>query len=66
MRERERERERECMSGEQGKGKRESQAGSMLSAEPNLGLNPTTLGSLLEPKSRIEHSTDWASKAPPY
>ena len=37
VRTRGRERERE--------GERESQAGSMLSTEPNVGLNPMTLGS---------------------
>ena len=32
-------------AGERGRGKeRESQAGSVLSGEPNAGLNPTTLG----------------------
>ena len=56
------------MCGERGKGrrkvgvvrerKRESQAGSMLSTDPGTRLDPMTLGSLPEPKSRIGHSTD--------
>ena len=34
------------------------QAGSMLSAEPDAGLDLMTLGSLPELKSRVKHSTD--------
>ena len=46
--------ERECVRGRdlaQGERERESQAGSMLSAEPNAGLDLTILGSSPEPKS---------------
>lgn len=32
---------------------RESQAASTLSAEPNIGLDPKTLGSWSEPKTRV-------------
>ena len=48
--ERERERERERA--------RASQAGFMLSTEPNSGLDPTILGSCPEPKSRVGCSTE--------
>ena len=34
------------------------------SAEPESGLHPTTLGSWLEPKSRVGCSTDWATGCP--
>ena len=44
----ERERERE----------RESYAGSTLSMEPDAGLDPMTLGSWPELKSRVGHSND--------
>ena len=49
--------------GERGRGaQRETERGrilgSMLIVEPHVGLNPTTLGSLPEPKSRVSHSTD--------
>ena len=54
----ERERERVHMSWGEGQGQRESQAGYMLSVEPDLGLDPTTLGSWPELKSRVGHSTD--------
>ena len=47
-RERQRERERE----------RESQAVSLPSTEPKTGLNPMTLGSQPELKSRVKHSAD--------
>ena len=36
---------RECMSGAEGQRERESQAGSMLSVEPDAGLDHMTLGS---------------------
>ena len=38
-------------------GERESQAGSML----RVGLDPTTVRSWPEPKSRVRHLTDWAT-----
>ena len=46
-RERERERERESVhTGERSRGReRKSQAGSMISTEPDAGLDPMTLGS---------------------
>ena len=43
--ERERERERMSEQGRGAEGKRESQAGYVLSMEPDRGLNPTTPGS---------------------
>ena len=43
---------------------RESQAGSMLSPEPNSGLNPTILGLWPELKSKFRHSTDRATQSP--
>ena len=63
MRERERERETETerenvhMSREERQRKREREAGSKLSREPNAGLDPMTLWSRPEPKSRVRHST---------
>ena len=45
LREREREREREGATGGGAEGERESQADSLLSAEPDAGLDPTTLRS---------------------
>lgn len=46
----------------EGEGERESQADSTLGVEPNAGphtgLNPTTLGSLPEPKLIVKHSID--------
>ena len=48
---------------EQGKGEGgEWQAGSLLSREPDTGLNPGTLGSWPEPKGRS--LMDWAIQAP--
>ena len=56
-----RERERVCVC-KQGRGRerdwegrRESQAGSMLSPEPDAGFNPATLGSWPELKWRVGH-----------
>ena len=40
-----REAERESKVGRGAEGEKESQAGSMLSEEPDVGLNPMTLGS---------------------
>ena len=56
--EKERESARRESGRERGKRGRESQAGSMLSAEPDRGLSPGTLGSWPELKSRVRHSTD--------
>ena len=43
---------------------REIQADSMLSAEPDMGLDLKTLRSGPELKSRVGHLTHWATKAP--
>ena len=52
------------MSGGGGKGREgESQAGSMLSTEPDTGLDPTALQSWPELKSS-PYSTDWAIRVP--
>ena len=42
---------------------RESQAGSMPSTEPNMGLDLMTLRSWPELKSRVGHLTKWATQA---
>ena len=34
--------------------------------QPNARLNPTSLGSEPEPKSRVGCSTDWATQVPPF
>ena len=44
------------MSGGGAEKERESQAGPMLRTQPDSGLNPTTLGSWPELKSRVRHS----------
>ena len=59
-RERERDRERQRETERE----RESQVGSTLIMEPNMGLNLTTVRSWPEPKSRVGHSTDWATQVP--
>ena len=46
-------------------GRRESQSASLLSMEPNAGLDPATLRSWPKPKSRLGRSTDRATQAPP-
>ena len=46
-------------------GERENpQVDSVLSAEPNVGLDRRTLRSCPEPKSRVQHLTDWATQTP--
>ena len=40
------------------RGKRESQADFLLSVEPDMGLDPKTMRSRPEPKSRDGHLTD--------
>ena len=55
-REREREREGGRERGRYWEG--ESQAGFTFGAEPDTGLNPTTLGSQPQLKSRVRRSTD--------
>ena len=42
----------------------ESQAGSTLSTEPDTELDPTTLGSWPEPKSRVGSSINWTTQEP--
>ena len=44
--------------------RRESQADTPLSAEPDWGLDPMTLRSRPEPKSGVRRLTDWATQAP--
>ena len=52
---------RECKWGEGGEGEgRESPAGSTLSTEPNIGLDPMTPGLRPKPKSRVRCSK-WLS-----
>ena len=65
--ERKRKREREHASGvgeAEGEGGRESQADSILSGEPDEGLDLMTLRSWPEPKSRAVHLTDCATQVP--
>ena len=50
--------------GAKGEGEQESQAGSTPSAEPDTGLNPTTLRSWPELKSWVGCFTNWATQAP--
>ena len=58
--------QRESVSGREGQRKREreSQSDSTLSMEPDAVFHLVTLGSWPEPKSRVGHSTDWATQAP--
>ena len=58
-------REERPRGGRERQRERESQAGSTLSAEPDVGLHPTTLGSWPELKSRYGRSTNWATQVPP-
>ena len=60
------ERERESMirGTKVGGRERESQADSSLSVQPDLGLNPMTLGSWPVPKSRVGCLTNWAIQCP--
>ena len=44
--------------GEGRERERERILSSTLSVDPNVGLDPTTLGSQPEPKSRVGHSND--------
>ena len=70
--ERERERQSKCVrvSGSKVGGRdREKERGERIpsrlcavGAELHMGLNPTTLGSQPEPKSRVRCSTDWATQ----
>ena len=60
----EREHEKGQVRGRGVEGERKPQAGSTLSSKLDMGLDPTTLGSWLELKSRIRCSTDWATQAP--
>ena len=45
---------------------RKSQADSLLSLEPDVGLHLRTLRSQPEPKPRGRHLTDYATQAPLY
>ena len=63
QRKRERERKREG-DRERGREGERSQARSILSVEPNMGLDPTTLGSWPEPKPRVGYLTSRAPRAP--
>ena len=59
------ERKKESASWEKGRGRgRESQADSVLSVEPNTGLSLTPPRLWSEPKSKVKHSTHWATQAP--
>ena len=53
-----RERERTQVGEGQRERERESQAGTMLSVEPEMGLNLTTMRSVRELKSRVGRLTD--------
>lgn len=44
--------------GAEGKGMKESQPDSAMSADPDAGLDLSSLKSQPEPKSRVEHLTD--------
>ena len=60
-----RERAHACMSRGRGRERgRESQANSMLSMEPKMGLNLMTLRSWLKQKPRVGCLTNWAPQAP--
>ena len=62
---RERERERETVEGsERGKERTPSRLHT-ASTDPMQGLNPQTVGSWpSEPRSRVRHSTSWATRCP--
>jgi len=56
--------EKERVPGRGGEGKeRESEADSMLSAEPNAGLDPTTPRPQPDPKPSVRRSTVCATQA---
>ena len=57
-----RRREGEREKGRGAEGERESQAGSSLSTQPDLGLNPLTLGSWPGQKWRVRCSTGQATQ----
>jgi len=50
--------------GEKGERERETQADAVLSAEPDAGLDLTTLRSGPEPKLRVGRLTDCATQVP--
>lgn len=65
-----REQERVCThewkwGGAEGDRERDSQAESVLSVEPHVGLHPMTLKPWPEPNSRLRGLTDWAPQGPP-
>ena len=49
--------------GGRGERERESQPGATSSTEPDAGLHLTTLTIWSKPKSRVGHSTNWATHA---
>jgi len=53
-------------AGERGDREKETWADSMLSAEPDTGLDLTTLRSRPKLKPRVRHSTDCATQGPPH
>ena len=55
------ERKRDCVC-ERAEG--EGQADSVLNLEPNAGLDPKTLRSWPQQKSRVGHSINWATQVP--
>ena len=58
-----RDRECGCMSVRRSRGRgREKLKQTVLSAEPNMGLQPKTLRSWPEPKSRVICLIDWATQ----
>ena len=56
--------ETECVTQEGTEGERKSQADSPLWAGLNSGLHLITLRPRPKPKSRVGHSTPWATKVP--
>jgi len=52
------------VGGKGGKGRRESEADSILRTEPNVQLYPTAARSGPEPKPRVGHLPDWATQSP--
>lgn len=67
-REREKEREREQAGGVAGmgrkRGRKNPQADSTMSGEPDVGFDPRILRSQPALKSRIRQSTNWATQVP--
>ena len=53
-----------CTGGREGQRERESQADSLLRAEPDVGLHPMTLRPSAELKSPVRCLTDQATQVP--